>query len=222
MAKLIAVLAIVVGVLLFAYSTTLGIYTNEDEFQQKYTAIEGANRSEQFFKLRAEYATNKFVMEDYALTLVILGVLLLIFFRNGCENLPLPKRKYYILLIGFLAAIFTTVGYIVLLLVQMDRQEFPSWGDSIGIPLMAVPYIFLIGIIWASLNYLGVLRGFTENRTIRSINLKDFLSYYGILAIIFVLLSIQSLIYGSFCDILGMVTWAYFYIALLVGTKNIA
>jgi hypothetical protein len=65
-----ATIVFVIGFALWGYSQSLDRYTDEKEYNEKYTAIDSSdiNASEQFNSLRKEYLTSKYDLENYGFT----------------------------------------------------------------------------------------------------------------------------------------------------------
>lgn len=80
------------GVLLLGYSRTLKPYTNETEYNEAYNDLEGENKTEKFYELGHTYLTNKYALENYGATSLILGMFSFFLFFNNWENFKIPKK----------------------------------------------------------------------------------------------------------------------------------
>ena len=79
-------------------------YTNEDAYQEKYRSIDWQKTgsraaSDQFFSLRQEYLSNKYKIQDYGVTFLILGLAAFAIFKNGTP-LRTPSSRPMVVLLG--------------------------------------------------------------------------------------------------------------------------
>lgn len=158
--KQTSIVIILVSLLSVIFSFTISAYTNEEEYNEKYWAIDrqelgSSNASAQFHKLRDEYLSYKYMLQDYALTFLILGLSAFVMLRKG-NKLYAPSSNLKAALIGFSAALLTTGTYIGDLFLEYSRGAYPSWADSLGIPLIAVPFLAFILLGWAAINMLAL------------------------------------------------------------------
>ena len=213
---------IVIGLSLFVVSLTYNRYTNEDEFQDKLIVLYDVeeDRSEQYYNLREEYLTSKFVLENYSITSIILGSILLYTSLIGINEIKTPKIKLEIVFLGFLASVITSIGDVGDLLLESYRGSSPPWADSLGIPLMSVPVFFIISIVWVMINLIGMKENFKTNVRIFPMKCKHLNIWYSILAIITILLLLYVIILGFFWLVLPGFLWLYFYISLLLGIRE--
>lgn len=220
--KSVGIGLIVIGLSLFVVSLTYNRYTNEDEFQDKLIILYDVeeDRSEQYYKLREEYLTSKFVLENYSITSIILGSILLYASLIGINEIKTPKIKLEIVFLGLLASVITSIGDVGDLLLESYRGSSPPWADSLGIPLMSVPVFFIISIVWVMINLIGIKENFKTNVRIFPMKCKHLNIWYSILAIITILLLLYVIILGFFWLVLPGFLWLYFYISLILGIRE--
>ncbi|MFA6200628.1 MAG: hypothetical protein WC679_09515 [Bacteroidales bacterium] len=87
--KILGLSIIVLGFLLSIASLMYNRYANENEFQEKLLALDeiSSNNSEKYFKLREEYLTPKFVLENYGITSIIVGSIILVIYLYASKVL---------------------------------------------------------------------------------------------------------------------------------------
>lgn len=220
--KIIGLSIIVLGFLLSIASLMYNRYTNEKEFQEKFLALDetSSNNSEQYFKLREEYLTPKFVLENYGITSIIVGSIILLISIIGVSEVKTPKTNIGIIMLGLLAALLTNIGNVGDLFLEGCRDTSPPWADSLGIPLMSVPLFFIISIGWVILNLIGMKGDFQTNINIFPIKFKHLNIWYSILIVISIIITVWLIIYGSFWLILPGFLWIYFYLSLMLGVRE--
>lgn len=101
----------------------------------------------------------------------------------------------------------------------MTRDEFPSWADSLGIPIMGVPIQFVILLLWA-MAHLGFLKSGYLGRT----PLKYALSRHANWWLLFVssvtlLLTALLVVEGGYLYAVPGCVWLYFYLSLAAGRR---
>lgn len=217
--KFIGIGLILIGLSLFVISLTFDRYTNESEFQDKVLAIDeiSDNNSEQYNKLREEYLTPKIVLENYSFTSIVLGSIILVISLIGITKIKTPKTNLGIVFLGLSATVLTSVGDAGDLFLESYRGSSTFWEDSLVIPLISVPFFF---IVWVFVNSIGMKGQFQTNVKIFPMKFKHLNIWYSIFAIITILIEIFLIIFGGFWFILPGFLWLYFYISLLLGIRE--
>ena len=219
--KRISIVIIIVSLLSILYSFSMSAYTNEEEYREKYMALDWEElgsraASDKFYELRNDYLSIKYEFQDYGFTFLILGIATFIFFRNGLlVNAPSSRSK--IALVGFSAVIVTAGAYVGDLFLELNRGAYPWWADSIAIPLTGVPFVALILIVWAALNMLALNGKFKAGATISFKQIKGSNYYFLVLFILTGLIVGLCAIEGYFWMVLPGILWLYFYASLWAG-----
>jgi hypothetical protein len=219
--KRLSLSIIILSLLSIVYSFTISAYTNEDEYHQKYLALDwqklgSQNASNRFYKLREEYLSNKYKFQDYGFTFLILGLAFFNITRKG-KSTSSPSSKTKIALVGFGAALLTTGGYVGDLFLEFYRGSYPWWADSLGIPLMGVPLLALIFIGWASINLLAMNGQFQTAVNISFRQIKGSNYFYLLMLVVTALIVCLCAVDGFFWMVLPGVFWLYFYASLWAG-----
>ncbi len=219
--KFLSVAVFVMGIILLNTSYRYDRYTNEKEYNEEYYTLSGGKEdSEKFYQLRDEYLTPKFDLENYGITLIQVGVIFLLVAFIGLRNLRTPKKKFWILFIGIVAALLTSVGTVGDLFLEMERDSYPHWADSLAIPLMGVPFMLLIFIVWAIVNYSGTSGRFRTGVNIVPIKF-DYLDYwYAIVLGIAIIIEIIIIGSGQFWQVTSGFLWIYFYLSIMLGRQK--
>ncbi len=102
--------------------------------------------SEAYHAARAQALTPKYRLQDYGGTLLTLGVSVAVL---SWRPLKAPASSLGFIAVALLAP-SASVGALVFDLVQgQSRWAFPPWADSLGIPLMGIPILLVVGIVWS-------------------------------------------------------------------------
>lgn len=206
--------------LFIGYSLTLNPYTNEDEYEAKYFALEGSDRTEKFHELRKTYLTGKYELENYGLTLIIAGAYILILMFRGWNSFKIPDSKITITIIGLGAVLITVIGYVGDLCLEMYRGTYPHWADSLGIPLAVTPMLFAIFFVWYLLNLPGLITPFKTGGLVKEIKMKSINYWYLVIIILTIIITGFMIYEGDFWWTTAGLLWTYFYLSLLVGRRD--
>lgn len=221
MTKYIGIIILTIGIGLFAYSMTFDPFTDKDEFYEKMTSIMGEeNNSQKFFELRESYLTPKFELENYGLVFIILGLYTLFLIPKKWQDFKSPKYKGATILIGALAVLLTIGGYVGDLFLEMTRDSYPPWADSLGIPLMSVPGLLLIFSIWFAVNLIGLKKPFRTSVSITEFDLKSTNYWYLTLIVLTTILTLILIYEGDFWWTAAGIMWIYFYLTLMLGRQK--
>ena len=172
--------------------------------------------SKEFYELRDEYLSNKFKFQDYGFTFLILGGLSFFIFRRD-KPLYSPSSKTGISMLGFGAALLTTACNVGDLFLEFYRGAYPWWADSMGIPLMGVPFLALIYLGWSALNLLGMNGNFIPGAVISFRKVKGSNYFYLFLIVVSILLTGICVAEAYFWMVLPGILWVYFYASLWAG-----
>lgn len=174
-----AVIFGVLGALLVSAALSIPPFRNIERFhaesmnlaEEVQALASGASAhpiSERYWKLREAHLTNRFDFEDRGLTLLELSLLFVLIRFIGKRDswsalteVRLPRKRWPLYLLGASAAIAAPVAFVLDLLQEFEREAYPSWADSLGIPLMSVPPIFLISGALSAFISLSVLPGYS-------------------------------------------------------------
>lgn len=219
--KISGIVFLILGVFLFVHSISYDVYTNETVYKSEYLKLNGeTGDSEKFYELRENYLTPKYKLEDYGITFIILGLITLLVSLIGLNKLKTPSKKVWIVMIGILAALLTNAVYVADLLLEMNRDGFPHWADSLGIPLMGVPFLIFLSLTWVGINSLGILNYFKSNVLIFPIRLHKLNIWYLTILFITVAFTLFAIIDGYFWQVLPGFLWIYFYASIMIGIKE--
>ena len=144
----IALCLVLGGAGLFFAGLRMPLYRDADEFGRRSAQL-GPGKSSEYRELRRRFLTPGIAYQDYGLTLAIAGLSLpwVVGWRDIVRKLP--DRKATIFWFGIAAALFTVSTETATLFLDQAREEFPWWADSIIIPLMGMPVVFVALCGWA-------------------------------------------------------------------------
>jgi hypothetical protein len=205
-----------IGILLFSYSFKFNRYTNEQEYNDQYMSLTGPSDSEKFYELRDKYLTPRFRLQDYGLTFFFTGLILLFL----SYKVKTPSKKFTIILVGFAAALLSNIAYVGDLFLEMYRESYPHWADSLGIPLMGVPVLTILAFIWVGLNLTGMSEPFKTGIQILPLRKDNLNKWYLSILIITILLTLIVIVVGYFWQVIPGFLWIYFYTSLLIGKRG--
>ncbi len=215
--KLAAIL-LLVGIAILGFASSITPYKDEALFMERYMAL-SAGQSAEYWQLREEMLTPKFQLQDYGGTLIALAVGVFLVSRKGWRNLKSPQSRAALLAVAFASPFLTVGAYIFDLLLGFERQEFPHWADSMGIPLMGAPVLLVILLAWSGA-HLALLRSpYRPALLSQAASLKAnwwLLSLAAITAAL-VLLCVSV---GQYWYVFPGTVWLYFYVSLAAARRS--
>ena len=212
---------LLIGILLISYSLTLEKFTDETAYNERYMAIDSSlsTASTEFAALRDEYLTPKFMVENYGLTTLILGVIILILSAMGYKRVKTPSNRIWLVLVGVFSSVLICLAYVGDLFLEMYRGSYPHWADSLGIPLMSVPLILFIFLIWTGIILIWIKSPFISGVALLPLNLRNSDKFLLIVLLLTIILLLYILVTGYFWMIIPCAFWMYFYMSIIQG-KN--
>jgi hypothetical protein len=209
---------LLVGIAILGFASSITPYKDEALFMERYMAL-SAGQSAEFGQLREEMLTPKFQLQDYGGTLIALAAGVFLVSRKGWRNLKSPHSRAALLAVAFASPLLTVGAYIFDLLLGFERQEFPRWADSMGIPLMGAPVLLVILLGWSGA-HLALLRSpYRPALLSRAASLKAnwwLLSIAAITAAL-VLLCVSV---GQYWYAVPGTVWLYFYLSLAAARRS--
>lgn len=209
--KLSAIL-LFVGVVIIGYAYSLTPYNDEALFMERYMAL-SEGQSTEYWKLRDEMLTPKFQLQDYGGTLIAIAAGVFIVSRKGWRQLKSPTSRATLFGVAFVAPFLTVGAYIFDLFQGYARGEFPHWADSMGIPLMGVPVLLVVLLVWAGA-HLGFLRSTYQSAPLAlAVSLRSNWWLLSISAITVVLVVLCASV-GQYWYAIPGAVWLYYYVSL--------
>jgi hypothetical protein len=200
-----------IGIIILIYSFTLDPYSDTKIFYAKYLEM-NHGQSDDFYRLREDMITPKYRLQDIGITLIIISIVTLLLMKKYNSNILTPSNKSTLTIIAFILPIITITGYIFDLFQGMNRDEFPRWADSIGIPMIGLPFQFILLMFW-SLLFLVFINEVKSFPISLSIIFKINFSILFISAITVVLILV-TLFYGQYWYCIPALLWLYYYLSI--------
>lgn len=201
------------GLALIGYALSLPPYKDERLFQAQYMSL-SAVQSTEYSRLREEMLTPRFQLEDYGITHIALALPVFLACRRGSLHVSSPKSRASLAALGLALPFLTVGGYVCDLLLAFGRGEYPYWADSMAIPLMGVPILLVLLLVW-SLAHLGFLRGdhYSPAPLILALSLKT--NWWLLcLSASTALLVLLCLAFGQYWYAFPGGLWLYFYLSM--------
>lgn len=202
-----------IGTILFSYALTMSPYKNEELFRNRYMSMT-AGQSVEYWNLRQEMLTPKYNLEDYGLTLLLLSLVVYFLIRKNNWQFELIIQAKYFLLLAFLLPFTITGGFMFDMVQQVQREEVPHWADSLGIPLMAVPGIFISTLLFSFIHLVYLIRVPFYSKVLNVLSAIAQL-WLWLLVTLFLIFLCLSLVMGAYWYAIPAVLWAYFYYSLM-------
>lgn len=205
------------GIVILSYAYSLPPYTDEALYNARYmTLIQG--QTAEFWKLRDEMLTSKYQLQDYGGTLIVFAVMLFFVARKGFKQLRSPSTHRRLMGIALFAPLLTAGGSTFDLLQALDRGEFPHWADSMGIPVIGMPFLFIVLLIWACGHLLFLRDSYRPAPLSLAISNR---SNWWLLAVSAstVSLVVISVAVGQYWYAIPGCIWLYFYASLSASLK---
>ena len=220
--KTLGIALVLIGVALFMYSLGMSPYLDEEQYMNEYLSINrkglgSETATKLFYELRLAQLTPKYKIQDYALTIFSVGGILVLIFRKGVAIVRAPNSKLKISLVAFLAVLTTIFAFVGDLFLQFARGSFPHWADSLGIPLMGVPILFFIVLVWAIINLCGMCGNFKVGAHLFDLGLSGVNYWYVTLVAITAFIVLLAIVYGFFWFVIPGFLWLYFYLSIAAG-----
>lgn len=209
--KLSAIL-LLIGIAIIGYAYSLAPYKDEALFTERYMALSDGQSTE-YWKLRDEMLTPKFELQDYGGTLVAIAAVMFIVSRKGWRHLKSPTSRATLFGVAFVAPFLTVGAYVFDLFQGFARGEFPYWADSMVIPLMGVPVLLVVLLVWSGAHLAFLRSSYQSTPLAVALSRKSnwwLLSVAAITALLVVLCASV----GQYWYAIPGVFWLYFYISL--------
>lgn len=207
----LAVMLLLVGAGLLAYSASLNAYSNGTLFHLLIAQMTSAD-AEQFYTLRAQMLTPKYALQDYGITAMLLALVFL--FASRTKRLTTPASKRGLVLLALLAPAVLAASFIFDLIQGAQRLEFPIWLDSLGIPLAGVSVLLLAGWLWAGLHLLFIRKVVVQALPLRLAWSRQANLWLLFLSLLMAVAGLAALAQGIYWFALSSVPWLYFYLSL--------
>ncbi|XPF95296.1 hypothetical protein ACM9HF_04585 [Colwellia sp. RE-S-Sl-9] len=214
-----AIFVFLIGVSLLLYSFILEPYSDPELFNQQYMSLDNSQSAE-FYALREEMLTPKYLLQDLGITIISFLFILMLLLKLGKGKIKTPNKPLLILL-AFTLPFITAAGSVFDLFQGLFRGEFPHWADSIGIPLSGIPIIFIVLFIWSMLHLLFISIGQTPVTKVKitplpissslSFKLNPWIIFVSFITII---LTCLSTVYGQYWVSVPGVFWLYYYLSI--------
>ncbi len=189
--------------------------------------------SQKYWDVRDSQLTPKFAMQNYGITSLALAVLVLLFFWlfkvktfRDFLYIKTPGKRWKLVVLGLAAAVISSLGYAFDLGLGFLRQEFPPWADSMAIPLLGVPFIFLFLLVCAGvfsimgcIDYNGACAIINTFRKKTEPDFEWFFLLGGPL-FISILATLFTLILGQFCYMIPSLFWVFFFGFFYAGKQH--
>ena len=210
--KLAAAL-LILGLALIWYASSMPAYTDEELFMERYMNM-SAGQSEEYWKLRDEMLSPKYELQDYGGTLLMAAVVVFLVTRKGWASIKSPASQKTVVALAIGLPFLTVGGVVFDLILAYTRGEFPHWADSMSIPLLGVPVLFILLFVWSSA-HLGFLRGGYRPTTPLAVAVSPKANWWLMLiSALTVLLALECAVFGDYFYMVPGVVWLYFYLSL--------
>lgn len=141
---------IALSLALLGFSISLEPFTqNPDGSYPFHSVTEGDSQA--YYAARDQALTPKYQLQDYGATILVLGLVVAILSWHPAKA---PRSTLGFIGLAVIAPILTVAGFVFDLVQGQSRWEFPPWADSLGIPLMGVPVMLLLGLVWAFAHFI--------------------------------------------------------------------
>jgi hypothetical protein len=168
--------------------------------------------SKAYYAARTQALTPKYRLQDYGITSLTLGLALAFV---SWRPLKAPGSRVGFIAIAVVAPLLTTLGFVFDLIQGQARWEFPPWADSLGIPLMGVPGLLLVGLLWAFAHFIllaGVPRRYGIPISISAIRRAH--PWLLVVCLLTVLLVTAKGAEGAYWYAFPGAVWLYYYASI--------
>lgn len=208
---------LVLGTTLFVTGLFVPRYHDKEEYERRYMALDGPNRSKEFYELRRQSLTSSYRIQDYGLTVISLGILAIVALRWRQTTSILPKKKVTVGIFGIVVAFVTIAAQVGSLFLDFERGEFPHWADSLGIPLAGMPILFIFLSLWAGVHSLLVAN---KKSAAWRLTLRDSNWWLAFLISVTCIILVVSAATGDFWQVLPSALWMGFYFSIWISRSK--
>jgi hypothetical protein len=222
-------LVFVLGAGMFAYSFTLPYYTDENKLPSGSDVISNVISKQEYYKREAELRTNKLRFMDTGSGLAVAAATLLLFLalsriksRSDLRRLKTPGRAslYVLSNLAWLLVIPANIHYYNF---TAMRGDYPSFADSIAIPIFQTSVVVIALII--PLNLLILLTTIKSNFPAKLLSKFSRYStasifweiFWGCLLLLSVSDFVTVVVNGKFLAIPLYMYFIYFFLCLRAG-----
>lgn len=137
------------------------------------------------------------------------------------DGLTAPTSKAVFVALAFAAPVVTASGFVFDLFLGAERQEFPPWADSLGIPLAGVPIMLLVLTAWSCSHFL-FLAGVKKKAPVRLslATLRGGHKWLLFVASATALLILLMAFSGAYWYALPSALWLYYYLSIAALQKS--
>ena len=206
-----AIALIVLSLGLLGFSATLEPFRLTPDGYLPFLSVPLGD-SEAYYAARTQAMTPKYQLQDYGATSLAFG---LIFALCSWRRLSAPKSILGFLGLAVVAPLLTAAAFVFDLFQGQARWEFPSWADSLGIPLMGTPVLLVAGLIWA-FAHLTLLSGVPRQGTvpITLVAMRRGNPWLLVACALTALLVVAMTAEGAYWYVVPSVIWLYFYASI--------
>jgi hypothetical protein len=215
--KVVAV-AVLIAIALIGASLVVAPYKDERRFNESYMAMSSGD-SERYWTLRDQMLTPKYPLQDYGITLLALAMVFQLVTRTGNFEMSSPKRTSTVVAVAVALPVVSTASYVFDLFQGLTRGEFPHWADSLAIPLMGAPVLFVCSLVWSLLHLFFLVGGYTKSNLRNAISKKTNL-YLLLLSGVTALLVGSAVALGQYWYAIPGGLWLYYYLSLAAGRRR--
>jgi hypothetical protein len=206
---------VLVGLGLIAYSLSLYPYKGQRLFMPRYMGM-SSGQSKEYWKLRDEMLTSKYMVQDYGGTSLVAGIGLLLLTRLGFRA---PKSRGALVALALAAPFISGGAYVFDIQQGADRGEFPPWADSVAIPLVAAPVEVALLLIW-SLAHLAFLRSaFSTSAPLALAISRRANPWLLFVSAATTSMIVWSAVEGAYWYVIACLLWLYFFLSLAAGRR---
>ncbi|MEI7783242.1 MAG: hypothetical protein WCK08_02580 [Betaproteobacteria bacterium] len=216
--KLSAVLMFV-GIVFIGYAYSLAPYKDEALFIELYMAL-SEGQSAEYWKLRDEMLTPKFRLQDYGGTTIAIAAGVFIVSRKGWRQLKSPPSRARLFGVAFFAPFLTVGAYIFDLFQGYARVEFPHWADSMSVPLVGVPVLLVVLLLWAGAQLALLGSSYQSAPLALAVSRRSSWWLLSISAITIVLVALCVSV-GQYWYAIPGTVWLYYYISLAAARRAV-
>jgi hypothetical protein len=164
------------------------------------------------------HKSSEYILDNYALIFILIGILFVKIFYRGWNNFRIPKRKRTVTFIG-VGAIFATL----LIFIEFIFYEIiqGSHTRSLYYDIKDFVVIIIPLLIWFFAHQSLIFYEYNGYQLVKNSITKN--SSFWLKSILFFTLAIAlfSIYGGRFTLTLTSVTWSYYYLCLLIGSSKI-
>lgn len=218
MLLILALVFIIPGIYSFFISLQMPSLDSNNEFLRQYLQIhdlENGLRSPIYDEVRRSFNIDKYVYEDYGLTVATLGLIPLFLFFVNFRKLTISKKNGGILIYAFISIFLMMANGFGLFFDLYDRYYIPYWESNYYF-IFGIPIVLLLMSLWLMIGSFSLPQGYTFQKELKvfPVFAHKVRPKYWLNLLVCICLIIVAVYFGQYPAVLSLYFAFYYFLCL--------